>query len=235
MSLPRRTLVTGGGTGLGLGVVEALCDAGVEVVALGRRPEPLAAAAALGATTQVYDVTDDPERLLDLVGAVDGVVHSAGAYVHAPYDSWRAEDWTRLWRVNVLAPALLSRAVACRCAGPGAIVAISSTLAYRPAVGATPYATTKAALIALVQGLALELAPRQIRVNAVLPGVVPTPMTDTPRGDIDPADQRDAFAGLHALGRVGTPAEVAAVVLAALGNPWMTGAALTIDGGLSIK
>ncbi len=235
MNLPRRVLVTGGGTGLGLGIVEALLYAGTEVVAVGRRAEPLTAAAALGARTFPYDVTEDPDQLLDLAGPLDGLVHNAAVYVHGAHDQWRAEDWRRQWQINVLAPAMLSRAFVARSTGPGAIVAISSTLARRPAIGATPYATTKAALIALVQGLALELGPRRIRVNAVLPGVVPTPMTDAPRGEIDPAVQTTGFAQLHALGRMGTPAEVAEVVLTALGNPWMTGAALTIDGGLSIK
>jgi len=235
MKLPRRVLVTGGGTGLGLGIVDALVGRGVEVVVVGRRAEPLAAPAALGAKTFVYDVTRDPEALLDLAGPLDGLVHNAAVYVHGTHEQWSADDWTYQWRINVLAPAMLSRAFVARLVGPGAIVAISSTLAHRPAQGAVPYATTKAALIALVQGLALELAPRQIRVNAVLPGVVPTPMTSAPRGDIDPTVQASGLADLHALGRMGTPAEVAEVVLGALGNPWMTGAALTIDGGLSIK
>ena len=235
MNLPQRVLVTGGGTGLGLGIVAALVEADVEVVAVGRRPAPLKAAAALGAQTFAYDVTADPEALLDLAGPLDGLVHNAAVYVHGSHEEWRPEDWTQQWRINVLAPAMLSRAFVARISGPGAIVAISSTLAYRPAVGATPYATTKAALIALVQGLALELAPRQIRVNAVLPGVVPTPMTEAPRGELNPTEQAAGLAELHALGRMGTPSEVASVVLTALGNPWMTGAALTIDGGLSIK
>ncbi len=231
---PKRILVTGGGTGIGLAIVEACLLRGSEVIAIGRRPLPLANAASLGAQTFCANVEDDPETILDGAGPIDGLVHNAGLYVHSPLGTWSKERWRQFFSVHVEAPALLSQSFAERCKGPGAIVAVSSTLAQRPAPGATPYAASKAALVGLIQGLALELAPRGIRANVVLPGVVPTEMTAGGRDGRSADEQARAFAALHPLGRAGTPQEVAKVVCACLENPWMTGSALTIDGGLLI-
>jgi NAD(P)-dependent dehydrogenase (short-subunit alcohol dehydrogenase family) len=183
-----RVLVTGGGTGLGLGIAQALLAAGDAVVICGRRAEPLAAAVAAlkaeaaSADVQWFqaDVRDDPQRLLDAAGAVDGLVHNAGIYRHGAVGAWAAEDWAELFAVHVQGPALLSQAFAARCAGPGALVFVGSTLAERSAPGAGAYAAAKAAQRSLCATLALELAPRGIRANAVLAGVVPTAMTTAP-------------------------------------------------------
>ena len=233
-TFPKRVLVTGGGTGIGLAIVKGCLEKGSTVIALGRRKTALQAAAELGAETHVGDVTKTPGLILDAIGPIDGLVHNAGTYSHRPVGSWTKEDWQRMWRVHVEGPALLSQSFAQRMSGPGAIVAVSSTLASRPAAGATPYASSKAALVALIQGLALELAPRGIRANVVLPGVVSTAMTEGGRGSVSAEAQAQAFTDLHPLGRVGVPGEVAHAVCACLGNPWMTGTVMAIDGGLMI-
>jgi len=230
--LPRRVLVTGGGTGIGLAIVQALREHGREVVAVGRRLEPLKAAQKYGASICQWDVCHDADGLLNAVGPLDGLVHNAGRYQHGSIGQWNEDDWYQTWRTNTLAPALLSQAFARRLQGAGAIVAVASTLALRPAPGLAAYACSKAAMVALVKSLALELAPAGIRVNAVSPGVVPTDMTVAPREDRTEAEQKAAFAALHPLGRMGTPEEVAQTVLLGLGNQWMTGTNLVIDGGL---
>lgn len=231
-NLPKRIMVTGGGTGIGLAIVQSLRALDCDVIAVGRRLEPLLAAQKLGATICPWDICSDPDGLLDAVGPIDGLVHNAGRYQHGACGQWTEEDWYQTWRTNTMAPALLSQAFARRLSGPGAIVAIASTLAVRPAPGTAAYATSKAGLVALVKSLALELAPAGIRVNAVSPGVIPTDMTVVPRAGRTEAEQRADFAALHPLGRMGTADEVAQTVVLGLGNPWMTGVNLVIDGGL---
>ena len=234
-SLPRRVLVTGGGTGIGLGIVEHLLELDCDVITVGRRPGPLEAAAALGASVHVWDITDNVPGLFDLIGSVDGLVLNAGQYRHEECTQWSADTWTELWRVNTLAAVLLSNEFSKRLSGPGAIVAVASTLAKRPAPGAAAYAASKAALLSVIQHLALELAPRGIRANAVLPGIVPTAMTTSDRTAEQAAEHHQHAMALHPIGRLGVPSDVASTVVHALANPWMTGAHLSIDGGLLIR
>tara|TARA_B100001093_G_scaffold422528_1_gene415103 strand:+ start:998 stop:1714 length:717 start_codon:yes stop_codon:yes gene_type:complete len=233
--LPKRILVTGGGTGIGLGIVRHLRDLNRDVIVVGRRPQPLEAAAALGAIVHAWDITDNVQGLFDLVGPIDGLVLNAGQYRHEMCSQWSVETWTDLWRVNTLAAVLLSTEFANRLVGPGAIVAVASTLAKRPAPGAAAYAASKAALLSVIQHLALELAPRGIRANAVLPGIVPTAMTTSEQDSAKAQDHHDYAMGLHPIGRLGRPSDVASTVVHALANPWMTGANLNIDGGLLVR
>ena len=94
---PRRVLVTGGGTGIGLGIVGALRQREVEVIAIGRRKAPLECAQKLGADTLTWDVTHDPETLLRRIGHVDGLVHNAGVCIRQAIGQWSPEDWASLW------------------------------------------------------------------------------------------------------------------------------------------
>ena len=233
--IPRRILVTGGGTGIGLGIVKRLLELGCQVVAVGRRLSPLQQAAQLGAEIQQWDITADQAELFRRIGPVDGLVLNAGQFIYEPVAAWTEATWMQLWRVNTVAAAMLAHEFSVQLEGPGAIVAVASTLAQRPAPGAAPYAASKAALVATIQHLALELAPRGIRANAVSPGVVPTEMTETERGGDAADEQKSAFIALHPIGRLGEPRDVADTVIHALSNPWMTGANLTIDGGLLVR
>ena len=154
-----------------------------------------------------------------------------------------------MWRVNQLAPTLLSQEAArimVQQGHGGSIVTVSSTLAERPAPSTVGYAGTKAALEATTRGLAKELAARSIRVNAVAPGVVDTDMVRQPRvapgtqvpvgaeRDRMVAEQLEALAYLHPLGRLGNAAEVAELIVQVLDAEWMTGSVVTLDGGLSL-
>jgi NAD(P)-dependent dehydrogenase (short-subunit alcohol dehydrogenase family) len=228
-----RVLVTGGGTGLGRGIAEALVARGDTVVICGRRTAPLkAAAAALKVEWVQADVTDDAELLLDAAGPIDGLVHCAGVYRHAALGSWDAALWDVHHAVHVRGPALLSQAFAQRCED-GSVVFVSSTLAVRSAPGAAAYASSKAAVDSLAQSLAQTLAPR-VRVNCVQPGVVPTAMTRAPRDGADPDAQLEGLRALHPMGRLGTPTDVGEAVAFLLHAPWITGAKLPVDGGLLI-
>ena len=227
--LPRRILVTGGGTGLGRAIAAACSQAGADVVLCGRRASVLKEAAeSIGASFHACDLTT-PDALAP-IGFFDGVVHAAGARVHAATEDWTTEAGETLWRLHVDALAKLAQAVS-KDSG-GSILALSSSLAVRPVAGSAAYSATKAAQLSLVRSLALELAPQKIRVNALVLGVVPTDMTRTqPAGEPDP--HLDDLARLHPLG-LGTPEHVASAALAILGNPWITGSELAVDGGLSL-
>lgn len=232
----QRVLVTGGATGIGLGIAAALVGAGYKVVITGRRPDVLREAARrIGATAMPWDVTRDPETLLTIASPIHHLVNNAGHYEHAGVDEWTAEHFRAMYEVHVVAPAMLTRALAMEpTEGERCVVNIGSTLATRGIVGAAAYAAAKAAQVSLTQSLARELGPRGVRVNAVLPGVLPTDMTRAPRMGDDPDARLEALRGLHPLGRLGTPADVAEAVLWLMRSPWVTGSVLTVDGGLSV-
>ncbi|MGB5194914.1 MAG: SDR family oxidoreductase, partial [Polyangiales bacterium] len=171
----------------------------------------------------------------------------AGIALYEAVGAIRPDSIDAQLRVNLVAPLLLSQAVAdhMRERG-GAIVNVSSTLSERVAPQTAVYAATKAALNTLTKSLALELAPYGIRVNAVLPGGVDTDMLRTPRlrrgeslNEVELQErvesQLGALAALHPLGRLGVPSEVASVIVAALDQPWQTGSLITVDGGLSLS
>ena len=150
--------------------------------------------------------------------------------------------------VNLVSPLLLAQSVAAhmRERRRGAIVNVSSSLSESATPGLAAYAASKAGLNAVTRGLALELAADGIRVNAVLPGVVDTDMVRAPR--TSPGEklsseelaarveqQLAALRTLHPLGRLGTPEEVARVVIQVLDNEWQTGSLVVIDGGLLLR
>ena len=248
-------IVTGATRGIGRATAEAILARGGKVVAMARNEEALAALAASAAgrvrtvTADLEDVARVPDaakRAIDAFGSVDGLVNCAGIARYESIGAISPESIEAQLRVNLVAPLLLSQAVAGHLRGRGgSIVNVSSTLSERVARTTVVYAATKAALNTLTQGLALELASDGVRVNAVLPGGVETDMLRTPRvrpGESLTAAQLDervesqlaALARLHPLGRLGKPEEVAAVIISVLDQTWQTGSLVTIDGGLSV-
>ena len=225
---PTRILVTGGGTGIGLATVANLRARGLHVVAVGRRIGALEEAARLGAEIKAYDVCGDLNPLFNEVGTVDGLVLNAGIQIRESIDEWSEISWRRIFEVNVFAAARMCKAFVNQLeANGGSIVAVSSTLAVRPAPDTAAYAASKAALVAPIQNTALECAAKNVRANVVLPGVVDTPM-------IPPQNSpgREILETLHPIGRIGRAAEVAESITHMLCHPWMTGSVLPIDGGL---
>lgn len=248
-------IVTGATRGIGRATAKSILERGGRVVAIARDMKALSALEASAPDRiqavpadlgEVAGVPDTARRAIDAFGEVDGLVNCAGIARYEPVGAIDTDSIKAQLHVNLVAPILLSQAVAKHLHGRGgSIVNVSSTLSERVAQTTLVYAASKAALNAATKCLALELAPGGIRVNAVLPGAVDTDMLRTPR--LGPGESLDAaevekrvesqlagLVALHPLGRLGTPEEVAAVIIAVLDQTWQTGSLVTIDGGLSL-
>ena len=242
-------LITGGSSGIGFELAKTLVNRGAHVHLTGRRRRFLEQRAAeLGPRALAYpgDVSSVADRL-ELIEKVtqnapnglDGLVINAAMYGYQPLLSQSLEEFEQYFQTNTvssfhlvqLAHPLLKR-------GSGkAVLFISSTLGNRPVPGTGAYAATKAALNSLAQSYALELAPDQIRVNALLPGVVDTAIHE-PKTPGDPSRQEKIkqLAPLHPLGRVGLPGDIAAAAafLLSAESSWVTGSLFFVDGGISL-
>jgi NAD(P)-dependent dehydrogenase (short-subunit alcohol dehydrogenase family) len=227
-------VVTGATGGLGRACAHALSRAGARVALIARSREPLEVLAAeLGGEAVPCDVTDaaqvhgafarlDPPAVL---------VVCAGGNRPEPFLDVTEEalDWS--WRVNVRGAFLTTQAAAARMIGRGgAIVFVTSQMGHVGAPLRTVYCAAKHAVEGLAKAMAVELAPHGIRVNAVAPTFVDTPMT---RPFL--AADRAGIVSQIPLGRLGTPEEVAAAVLFAAQSTLMTGASLLVDGGWTAR
>ena len=239
-------LVTGGGSGIGADCARHFCDQGARVTISGRRLEKLEAIKnELGERCRVAqgDVTVQADREAMLAtsiehgGKLDALVNNAANMYRQPVDAY-TEDFLRdAFDTNVVSAMMLSSmAVPHLESTQGAIVFIGSTHTRRAFPGASPYATTKAALEGLTKVMAAELGPKQIRTGCILPGAVSTELNL--RAGLFTAEQAkdryDAVAGLHALGRIGTGTEVAEGVEYLICAEWVTGVALEVDGGIGL-
>ena len=240
-------LVTGAYRGLGFAIAKALANAGATVVLNGRKPDELAAAAktladsGLKSDVSLFDVADVTAVRAGVAsvearhGRLDILVNNAGIQRRGPMVDFKLSDWDAIIATNLTAPFLVSQAalpgmIARR---SGKIIHIASLMSElgRPTV--VPYTAAKGGVRQLTRGMAVELAPHNIQVNAISPGYFSTEMN---RALIDNAEFNAWVCKRTPAGRWGDPDEIGglAVFLASPAANYMTGQLLTIDGGMSV-
>ncbi|MFC8716683.1 SDR family NAD(P)-dependent oxidoreductase [Kitasatospora sp. NPDC057198] len=237
----RVAAVTGAGSGIGRATARALAEQGVRVLAVGRRAEALAETARGqdGIDPWPQDITAPgagrrlAETLAERYGRLDVLVNNAGVVRSAPLGQVRRAALEEQLATNLTAPVLLTRAVLpLLTAARGVVVNVSTSVGQRGWPGNSVYAASKAALDTLTRSWAVELAPHGVRVVAVAPGPIDTPIAD----HLPPerlAELRAWQLAHTPLGRIGRAEEVAWAIcrLAEPAAGFVTGVVLPVDGG----
>ncbi|WP_314148932.1 SDR family oxidoreductase [uncultured Leifsonia sp.] len=244
-------VISGGGTGIGAATARRFAAEGADVVVLGRRIEPLAAVAAeTGGLALACDTSDREQteaafvRILDRFGRVDALVANAGGHGLGTVAGTSDEAWDLSFRTNVSTAFVLARAaLPALTESHGSIVVVSSLAGLFAGPGVAGYTVGKHALLGLTRSLARDYGRSGVRVNAVCPGWVRTPMADEEMDDFAReaglASREEGYAIVSRdvpLGRAAQPEEIASVIrfLASPDASYVTGATLVVDGGAHI-
>jgi NAD(P)-dependent dehydrogenase (short-subunit alcohol dehydrogenase family) len=244
----KRVLVSGGSSGIGQATAQRFLEEGARVFLCGLDPDQVdgavAGLAAFGTVTGIAaDVSreDDVTRLVtsacEALGGVDVLINNAGVAWREPFLRITAAHWDQMMAVNLRGMFLVAQAVArvlVDQGGGGVIVNMSSTNGLGGEADYAHYNATKAGVLLLTKTMAVELGPVGVRVNALCPGYIETPLNAAISADLGGKDFADAYAsGSIPLGRPGRSSEVAAgyAFLASDDASFITGAEIVIDGG----
>ena len=244
----KRILISGGTSGIGLTAAKLFLSAGAKVALLGRSAQRgEAALQELGENEQAIFVQGDVSRRADcqrvvqqvetLWGGLDVLVNSAGIYVEGAIEDMTEEQIASVLDINVKGTYYLSQAaVPLLKKAKGNIVNVASDAGVHGNYYCSLYCASKGAVVLFTKALALELAGFGVRVNAIAPGDIMTPLTEM---QLAAAPNREdalrEMASVYPLGRIGTPEEAAAAIkfLASAEAAFITGTILSVDGGLT--
>ncbi|QAY58891.1 SDR family oxidoreductase [Microbacterium protaetiae] len=247
----RVVVITGGGTGIGAAVAERYAAEGAHVVVVGRRREPLEhVASSVGGRVIVADAADTAAardavaQVLARFGRLDVLVANAGGHGFAPVGETDDAAWDQALRANLTTAFVMAReCLPALVESKGQIVIVSSLAGLFAGPSVAGYTVGKHALIGLTRTLARDYGKAGVRVNAVCPGWVQTPMADEEMDEFAEqaglASREDGYAAVTAdvpLGRPAAPAEIASIVrfLGSGESSYVTGAVLVADGGAHI-
>jgi len=232
MNTQKVAVVTGASQGIGAALVEAYRKLGYAVVANSRSITPSGDAEILTVPGDIADPAVGArviEQALARFGRVDALVNNAGVFVAKPFTDYTGTDFDLVTGVNLRGFfEVTQRAIAAMLGnGGGHVVNISTSLTdhANSGVPSALASLTKGGLNSVTKSLAIEYAARGVRVNAVSPGIVRTPM--------HPAETHDALAGMHPVGRMGEVADIVDAIVYLEGASFVTGEILHVDGGQS--
>lgn len=236
-------LVTGASSGIGQAVAVECSKMGAKMVITGRNEERLRGTLAQldGKEHQmiVEDIStfDGVKNLVDTIPGVDGLLNNAGITVTKPISFISEMELEKIFSINLKAPIHLTNLIVKKkkIAKGGSIVFTSSIGKYMVVPGNSLYSASKGGLSSFMKGAAIELASKNIRCNAILPGMIETPIMES-KNAIS-SEQWEANKQSYPLKRFGTPQEVAwlAVYLFSDASSFMTGAEIVLDGGRSLR
>ncbi len=236
-------LVTGAASGIGRATAVQCAEMGAKVILVDLNEQGLKDSIALISRDEIeyrsLDLTD-LDKLIEMVGSLpklDGVASNAGIVLSLLAKFGEPQDMERIFKINTFSHInLIQQLITQKKLNKGASIVFTSSMSgvYCGLAGGSLYGATKSAILGYTKALAIELAPRGIRVNTIHPGMIETPLTnDTALSK----ELLDEDAKNYPLGRYGKPEEIAYSIVYLLSDAtvWMTGTQLLIDGGYSVK
>lgn len=248
MSEDKRTvLITGVAGGIGKAAVEFFAKKGWQVIGVDMQAVDEFPKDGLFIQTDLADpdnIEDIAKQAAEFSPGLNALVNNAAMQIAKPFQEMTVEEWDKLMAVNLRAVFLLSQKTYLLLKhAQGTIVNVSSVHAVATSTDIAAYAASKGGVLAMTRALAIECAPDNVRVNAVLPGAVDTPMLDEGLsrgqfGDASMQDRKEELASKTVIGRVGLPEEIAKTIYFLADNEssaFMTGQSLIVDGGATAR
>lgn len=233
-----RALVTGGSTGLGRAMAEALIEGGARVAIAARSGRVFDAAEQMGAVALQVDLADREQakalvaRAVEALGGLDILVNDAGVQIRHPAEAFPLEEWDRVLAVNLDAVWILSQAAGrvMLAQGQGKIINVASLMSVFGGITIPAYAASKGGVAQLTKALANEWASRGINVNAIIPGYMATELNEALVGN---PDREPLILSRVPAGRWGQPADLQGTVifLASPASDYIHGTLIPVDGG----